>query len=131
MIRRPPRSTLFPYTTLFRSLPVLRRCRRARRDVRRPDRDPLAHRPCPRRGDQEAAPRSDLPELALRHAARPAAEGDRRHQGRAAGTAGAARTRWKAAGGAAAASTHHVRPGDDQGGRLLLGYRELLASLDG
>src|SRR2546430_7965140 len=26
MIRRPPRSTLFPYTTLFRSLPVLR-CR--------------------------------------------------------------------------------------------------------
>src|SRR5256885_5010796 len=25
MIRRPPRSTLFPYTTLFRSLPVLPR----------------------------------------------------------------------------------------------------------
>src|SRR5216683_6286832 len=25
MIRRPPRSTLFPYTTLFRSLPVARR----------------------------------------------------------------------------------------------------------
>src|SRR3989454_11274356 len=25
MIRRPPRSTLFPYTTLFRSCPVLRR----------------------------------------------------------------------------------------------------------
>src|SRR2546430_9459761 len=25
MIRRPPRSTLFPYTTLFRSLPGLRR----------------------------------------------------------------------------------------------------------
>src|SRR5204862_5364345 len=24
MIRRPPRSTLFPYTTLFRSLPILR-----------------------------------------------------------------------------------------------------------
>src|SRR3712207_9050623 len=24
MIRRPPRSTLFPYTTLFRSVPVLR-----------------------------------------------------------------------------------------------------------
>src|SRR5436309_13756728 len=30
MIRRPPRSTLFPYTTLFRSLRVL-----ARRDPRR------------------------------------------------------------------------------------------------
>src|SRR2546426_12056002 len=24
MIRRPPRSTLFPYTTLFRSVPILR-----------------------------------------------------------------------------------------------------------
>src|SRR2546422_6606725 len=30
MIRRPPRSTLFPYTTLFRSLGVLHRRRRAR-----------------------------------------------------------------------------------------------------
>src|SRR5256885_10536685 len=28
MIRRPPRSTLFPYTTLFRSLRNLRRARR-------------------------------------------------------------------------------------------------------
>src|SRR3712207_7087519 len=28
MIRRPPRSTLFPYTTLFRSLDVIRLCRR-------------------------------------------------------------------------------------------------------
>src|SRR3712207_7735554 len=28
MIRRPPRSTLFPYTTLFRSAPLLRRGRR-------------------------------------------------------------------------------------------------------
>src|SRR2546425_5705572 len=28
MIRRPPRSTLFPYTTLFRSRPALRRSRR-------------------------------------------------------------------------------------------------------
>src|SRR5256885_3072634 len=27
MIRRPPRSTLFPYTTLFRSLHRLHRCR--------------------------------------------------------------------------------------------------------
>src|SRR5258708_9087488 len=31
MIRRPPRSTLFPYTTLFRS-PEMRRLRRHRRD---------------------------------------------------------------------------------------------------
>src|SRR3712207_8036388 len=28
MIRRPPRSTLFPYTTLFRSLPARRRAAR-------------------------------------------------------------------------------------------------------
>src|SRR3712207_8847672 len=46
MIRRPPRSTLLPYTTLFRSLPVRRRAPgRADppagdggRDVARPDR---------------------------------------------------------------------------------------------
>src|SRR5256885_3983241 len=31
MIRRPPRSTLFPYTTLFRSKPVLDRARRRAR----------------------------------------------------------------------------------------------------
>src|SRR5260370_23971475 len=36
MIRRPPRSTLFPYTTLFRS----RRNRRSRRDDARPLRSP-------------------------------------------------------------------------------------------
>src|SRR5947207_11440551 len=30
MIRRPPRSTLFPYTTLFRSLPISRVMRLAR-----------------------------------------------------------------------------------------------------
>src|SRR2546429_9971589 len=39
MIRRPPRSTLFPYTTLFRSCrprPPLRRVRRARRSSPRP-----------------------------------------------------------------------------------------------
>src|SRR3712207_7351001 len=37
MIRRPPRSTLFPYTTLFRSLPLLGR-------PSRPDRQ--GHRRC-------------------------------------------------------------------------------------
>src|SRR3712207_7414620 len=31
MIRRPPRSTLFPYTTLFRSLPEAERLRRLAR----------------------------------------------------------------------------------------------------
>src|SRR5256885_6583553 len=32
MIRRPPRSTLFPYTTLFRSLPLSQPAARAVRD---------------------------------------------------------------------------------------------------
>src|SRR3712207_8639455 len=34
MIRRPPRSTLFPYTTLFRSLESPQRSGRVRREVR-------------------------------------------------------------------------------------------------
>src|SRR3989449_8555902 len=41
MIRRPPRSTLFPYTTLFRSHPLLIRlvrCRVADGSIRQPDR---------------------------------------------------------------------------------------------
>src|SRR3712207_8924782 len=46
MIRRPPRSTLFPYTTLFRSRLPLRRRRRGRR----------AHGPQRRREDDAAAP---------------------------------------------------------------------------
>src|SRR5688572_30889585 len=36
MIRRPPRSTLFPYTTLFRSSRPASRCRSARRPTRSP-----------------------------------------------------------------------------------------------
>src|SRR3712207_7158721 len=36
MIRRPPRSTLFPYTTLFRSVPTHLRTRRRRRPAERP-----------------------------------------------------------------------------------------------
>src|SRR5207249_11490578 len=45
MIRRPPRSTLFPYTTLFRSLPNLRRVdgRSALRDLLPPASRRLAH----------------------------------------------------------------------------------------
>src|SRR5258705_7694311 len=34
MIRRPPRSTLFPYTTLFRSVPVFAEQRRHPRQIR-------------------------------------------------------------------------------------------------
>src|SRR3712207_7217257 len=49
MIRRPPRSTLFPYTTLFRSRRGGRPARPSRGDqprpVRRPGRDVLPHPP--------------------------------------------------------------------------------------
>src|SRR3989449_6111999 len=38
MIRRPPRSTLFPYTTLFRSLPVIDRARCRPRRITTPGR---------------------------------------------------------------------------------------------
>src|SRR5215204_5732705 len=44
MIRRPPRSTLFPYTTLFRS--------RGRQPGR--ERAPVAHRPRARRRDRKS-----------------------------------------------------------------------------
>src|SRR3712207_7480869 len=43
MIRRPPRSTLFPYTTLFRSLGRRRPAHRAR-DQEPPDADPALGR---------------------------------------------------------------------------------------
>src|SRR5256885_13123998 len=57
MIRRPPRSTLFPYTTLFRSFPprvrrrALGQLRAAPRRARRPDRGARS------RDDEEAAAR--------------------------------------------------------------------------
>src|SRR5687768_18305485 len=46
MTRRPPRSTLFPYTTLFRSHPHLRHADRPR--GKRPDRHRRRLRPRPR-----------------------------------------------------------------------------------
>src|SRR3712207_8703618 len=55
MIRRPPRSTLFPYTTLFRSGPYRRRGgwpswrRGVIRWMRRPANRPHRRRPPPRR----------------------------------------------------------------------------------
>src|SRR2546425_8981767 len=48
MIRRPPRSTLFPYTTLFRSIDADRRRHRLRPPTARPPRDggvPARRRP--------------------------------------------------------------------------------------
>src|SRR3712207_8050103 len=58
MIRRPPRSTLFPYTTLFRSPRPCRHQRRHKEDVARDDdrregRDRLGD------GEQHAAERSE------------------------------------------------------------------------
>src|SRR2546429_1621289 len=51
MIRRPPRSTLFPYTTLFRSQSLRPARRGARRDDQRADADgrPGPHRLCGQR----------------------------------------------------------------------------------
>src|SRR5690349_24780101 len=51
MIRRPPRSTLFPYTTLFRSEELLPRLARQRLVVRAQARL-LGMRPLARAGDQ-------------------------------------------------------------------------------
>src|SRR2546427_3796603 len=42
MIRRPPRSTLFPYTTLFRSRRDPQEARRVRRDEARVDERPVS-----------------------------------------------------------------------------------------
>src|SRR5438067_9624560 len=47
MIRRPPRSTLFPYTTLFRSRGAAHQSRRARRSVHR-------RNPSPQPGDRKS-----------------------------------------------------------------------------
>src|SRR2546426_6445731 len=54
MIRRPPRSTLFPYTTLFRSPPAIRQSSRV--SSRRPCRSFPIAAPlrCPRRIAEEA-----------------------------------------------------------------------------
>src|SRR3712207_6943310 len=71
MIRRPPRSTLFPYTTLFRSF----RPNRRRTGVRQAERSLLRRTPGPR-GDRRPGPRLPLG-LAGRH---PAAR-SRRHFG--------------------------------------------------
>ena len=72
-------------------------------------------------------PRGRLPEVALRHVARPAARRCRDHQDRAGGAARTARKRGQAARSAAAASADDVRPRDDSRDRLLPRHRELFA----
>src|SRR3712207_7692117 len=70
MIRLPPKSTLLPYTTLFRSRTVRRRGRGPGRRLRvaRPDRRPQPHaRPSPgRRLEMAKAPEGDQPTRRLR-----------------------------------------------------------------
>src|SRR6266699_5599009 len=58
MIRRPPRSTLFPYTTLFRS-------GRRRRAPAHPDRRPDAHR-APPRSEEHTSELQSRPHLVCR-----------------------------------------------------------------
>src|SRR2546421_6039020 len=68
MIRRPPRSTLFPYTTLFRSSRRRSQARRAtRRDRRRNDaRARLGRGACRRAATQRVPVRSQRRRLAPR-----------------------------------------------------------------
>src|SRR2546426_2495964 len=55
MIRRPPRSTLFPYTTLFRSDRPLRALRRQRRQPRRRRYQPARRRRRRRRSEEHTS----------------------------------------------------------------------------
>src|SRR2546422_11455389 len=63
MIRRPPRSTLFPYTTLFRSRAVLRRIPHLRRGhseaARRAEAGPRSRPPRPEQGAPVGERRGD------------------------------------------------------------------------
>src|SRR3712207_8697624 len=64
MIRRPPRSTLFPYTTLFRSVAGVRRARRGSAGRRNPAIRPrgaahAAEPGRPRRSDRATLARSE------------------------------------------------------------------------
>src|SRR3712207_7659163 len=61
MIRRPPRSTLFPYTTLFRSRPVRDLARRAGPGPEGRGRDLLDVRPADRRRRLHRGLRGDHP----------------------------------------------------------------------
>ena len=86
-----------------------------------------ALRPADRRGPRRDRPRLGLAGLPLRDQGRDArarGRGDPRRTERAHGGAGG---RGQAARGAPAAPAHRLRPGDDQGARLHLGDRELLA----
>src|SRR3989442_5780858 len=80
MIRRPPRSTLFPYTTLFRSLPAFRgpdrdrstrssprrSCRRHRAEARDAAPIPLLDRERDERSEEHTSELQSRPHLVCR-----------------------------------------------------------------
>ncbi len=111
-----------------RHLPGRIRARgRARRAVRRRDRDAQLLRSADGRSPAQGAAAHRLSVVALRDAARARRQRDREHpRGTARAAQGTARGR-QGPRGAAARAAHHVRPRDDDGGRLLLRHRELLA----
>src|SRR3712207_8180213 len=59
MIRRPPRSTLFPYTTLFRSGSPTPTCWPKRRPAARPSSSSARRSRAPRRLSDDPRPRSE------------------------------------------------------------------------
>src|SRR3989449_8254912 len=95
MIRRPPRSTLFPYTTLFRSPPIDVAARLGGRVPRRPDGGaPPRHRPHHAHGARHHAARERRPAVLALPRDPPDAGHPRRR-------ASAARARRRAGGSAA------------------------------
>src|SRR5262249_58527443 len=64
MIRRPPRSTLFPYTTLFRSLEGTGRPGRQHAEARRPDHQPRRASAC--RSEEHTSELQSLTNLVCR-----------------------------------------------------------------
>src|SRR2546423_9747741 len=66
MIRRPPRSTLFPYTTLFRSCRPRGRSRADKRCARRAPPAPRGRRPRRRRSEEHTSELQSLAYLVCR-----------------------------------------------------------------
>src|SRR5687767_15477559 len=61
LLRRPPRSTLFPYTTLFRSRPDALPAAPRRRALRRPGPAGVSARPAHHSAHHRVLPRPDQP----------------------------------------------------------------------
>src|SRR3989475_11704092 len=102
MIRRPPRSTLFPYTTLFRSHVVDVRVVRDEGDhglLRAVD-EPRLGMPAPQRagegrGEQDVADGAETHEQDAQNAAKSSFASSRSHRCSVRRTFSGSRTRWK------------------------------------